>query len=67
MVCIVHITLHSSFVGRAQSGLKFAPHDCNAENQHIQKQNKIVTNAGNYYHRVLGGEGEKGVVIVPVI
>ena len=67
VVCIMHVTLHSSFVGRAQSGLKFAANDCNAQTQHIQKQNKIVTNAGNYYPRFLGGEGEEGVVILPVI
>lgn len=64
---ITYVTLHSSSMGRTQSQLKFASDHQNAQTQHIQKQNKIITNAGNYSPRFLGCEGEEGVVILPVI
>jgi len=57
MVSTVHVTRHSSAVGRAQSALKSAPDDCNAQTQHIQKQNKTsqmlaIINLGFWEMRV---------------
>lgn len=64
VVCVMNVT---SFAGREQSGLNFAPNDCSAQIKHIQKQNKIVTDASNYYLKFLVEEGEEGVVILLVI